>query len=74
MKLDPSEPVKAVSITQLADGCMAGQLEEMLSKIEDFGTTFRDGWVSHRYVWSPINNLAIALLPTGSLLLLKSQG
>ena len=51
MKLDPSKPVKAVSITQLVDGCMAGQLEEMLSKIEDFGTAFRDGWVPHRYAW-----------------------
>ena len=50
-KLDPSKPVKAVGITQSADGCMAGQLEEMLSKIEDFGTTFRDGWVPCRYVW-----------------------
>ena len=50
-KLDPSEPVKAVGITQLADGCMAGQLEEMLSKIEDFGTAFHDGWVPCRYAW-----------------------
>ena len=50
-KLDPSKLVKAVDITQLADGCMAGQLEEMLSKIEDFGTAFHDGWVPHRYAW-----------------------
>ena len=50
-KLDPSEPVKAVGITQLVDGCMASQLEEMLSKIEDFGTAFCDGWVPRRYVW-----------------------
>ena len=51
MKLDPSKLVKAVGITQLADGCMAGQLEEMLSKIEDFGTAFCDRWVPHRYAW-----------------------
>ena len=50
-KLDPSKPVKAVGITQLVDGCMADQLEEMLSKIEDFGTTFCDGWVPCRYAW-----------------------
>ena len=50
-KLDPSEPVKAVSITQLVDGCMASQLEEMFSKIEDFGTAFHDGWVPRRYAW-----------------------
>ena len=50
-KLDPSKLVKAVGITQLVDGCMAGQLEEMLSKIEDFGTAFHDGWVPRRYVW-----------------------
>ena len=30
---------------------MAGPLEEMLSKIEDFGTAFRDGWVPCRYAW-----------------------
>ena len=73
MKLDPSKLVKAVGITQLADGCMAGQLEEMLSKIEDFGTAFRDGWVPRICMaQSPINNLAIALLPTGGLLLLES--
>ena len=40
MKLDPSEPVKAISITQSVDGSMTGQLEEMLSKIEEFGTAF----------------------------------
>ena len=50
-KLDPSKLVKAVGITQSADGCMASQLEEMLSKIEDFGTTFCDGWVPRRYAW-----------------------
>ena len=50
-KLDPSEPVKAVGITQLVDGCMASQLEEMLSKIEDFGTAFHDRWVPCRYAW-----------------------
>ena len=51
MELDPSKLVKAVSITQSADGCMASQLEEMLSKIEDYGTIFCDGWVPHRYAW-----------------------
>ena len=51
MKLDPSEPVKAISITQSAHGSMTGQLEEMLSKIEEFGTAFQDGWVPHKYAW-----------------------
>ena len=62
MKLDPSEPVKAVGITQLADGCMASQLEEMLSKIEDFGTAFHDGWVPRRYVWLGLQSTIWLLL------------
>ena len=62
MKLDPSKPVKAVSITQLADGCMASQLEEMLSKIEDFGTTFHDGWVPSRYAWLSLQSTIWPLL------------
>ena len=62
MKLDPSKPVKAVSITQLADGCMASQLEEMLSKIEDFGTTFHDGWVPSRYAWLGLQSTIWSLL------------
>ena len=61
-KLDPSEPVKAVSITQSADACMAGQLEEMLSKIEDFGTAFHDGWVPHRYAWLGLRSTIWPLL------------
>ena len=61
-KLDPSEPVKAVGITQLVDGYMAGQLEEMLSKIEDTGTTFHDGWVPHRYVWLGLRSTIWPLL------------
>ena len=57
-----SKPVKAVGITQSVDGCMASQLEEMLSKIEDFGTTFHDGWVPRRYAWLGLRSTIWPLL------------